>query len=74
MIVEQWNLAYILRKSSGQFSTGIDIAEKHIADGISGFTPSEPYVEDGRHVFFFPGEHQRATGKKHKHNGLSGFE
>ena len=74
MIVEQWDLSHILRESSGQLSTGIDITEKDIANGISGFTPSEPHVQDGRHVFLLPSKHQRAAGEEYEHNGFSCFE
>ena len=70
MIVEQWDLPHILRESSGQLPTGIDITEKDIADGISGFTPSEPYVQDGRHVFLLPSKHQRAAGEEYEHGYL----
>ena len=56
-------LADILRESHGQFSTRIDVTEEGVTNGVSGFTTSEPYIQNGRHMLLFPIQRKRTSGE-----------
>ena len=71
MIIEQGYLSYILRESYCQLSTGVDIAEQDIANGIGGFTSAEPHVQNGWNMRLLPSECQRASGEEGEHYGLT---
>ena len=36
----------------------------YVADGVCRFTATEPYVQDGGHMFLLPGERQRPAGEE----------
>ena len=64
MVVEQGYLPHVFRESHGQLTAWVHVAEQHVANGIGRFAATEPYVQDGGHMFLLPGERQRPAGEE----------
>ena len=56
-------LTDVLRESHGQLAAWVDVAEEGIADSISSFATTEPYIQDGRYVLLFPVQRERPAGE-----------
>ena len=72
-VVVNRNLSHIARESHRQFSSGIVVAEKNVADRVAAFHAGMPREQNGGHIFQRPINRQRTTSEENDHHRLAGL-
>ena len=71
MCVINRNLSHVLRECHGQFARRVHISEKHVCDGISRLTASEPNIQDSRNILRLPLDGKRTSVEKDQYYRLA---
>ena len=72
VFILRWDLAFGSIDGVQQAPRRVSIAKEHVGNRVAALDASPPGLEDGRHVFFKPGDGQRSGVHQHYHSILIG--